>query len=68
MATRENYPCLENLHLQSIVSILDEDERSLRFVLQAHILAADRAILGLIKLKKDMGALCRVKETRLLLS
>ena len=34
MATRENYLSLENLHIQSIVSSLDEDERSLRFALQ----------------------------------
>ena len=44
MATRENHLTLENLHIQSIVSRLDEDERSLRFALQSRILSAGRPV------------------------
>jgi hypothetical protein len=44
MATRENHLTLENLHIQSSVSRLDEDERSLRFALQSRILSAGRPV------------------------
>ena len=60
MATCEKHLSLENLHIQSIVSRLDEDERILRLALQNCILSAGSTIRGVIILKNDMGALCRV--------
>jgi hypothetical protein len=44
MATGQQFHSLEHLHIPSIVSRLDEDERSLRFALQDCILSSGRPV------------------------